>query len=346
MDFSQLSDLARNFGSGTPAPQEYTSEPQQATRSMNRVPTFSDTFNSNSLKSFSNYVQNNANTYLDKLGTRKGIQEEALGGHGLSGVGGLAGTFIGKGAKYFDQSLERLASEMHAKGSTPEEIWKATGVRRWNSGARQEIADNTAKYKISKFNDPNLSHFRMSTAGVEQVPFEKAVEIFNQGYGDHITSVSWLPNLIDHPELFKNYPQLEKTKVTINSKFKRGEAQYNPDSNTINISDEDFYHQDLSPLLHEIQHNVQKIEGWQSGGSPEQFSVVDTLIPHWNPKTKKLKTYNEFEQYQLLPGEVEARMTEKRQHLSELERLMRMPVSDDVSMKDMLIHLRNYGRSK
>jgi hypothetical protein len=235
---------------------------------------------------------------------------------------------------------------MHDKGSSPEEIWKATGVRRWHSGARQEIPDNTAKFKISRFNDPNLSHYRMSTAGAESVPYDKAVEMFKQGYGTQVTSVASLNKLIDHPELFKNYPQLEKTKVTINSNFKRGEAQFNPDSNIINISDEDFYHQDLAPLLHEIQHNVQKIENWQSGGSPEQFSVADTLIPHWNPQTKKLKTYNKFEQYQLLPGEVEARMTEKRQHLSELERLMKMPVSDDVSMKDMLIHLRNYGRTK
>lgn len=346
MDFSQLSDLARNFGSGTPAPQAYTSEPQQTPGFMNRVPTFSDTFNSNSLKSFSNYVQNNANTYLDKLGTRKGIQEEALGGHGLSGVGGLAGTFIGKGAKYFDQSLERLASEMHDKGSTPEEIWKATGVRRWHSGARQEIADNTAKYKISQFNDPNLTHFRMSTAGAEVVPFEKAVEMFKQGYGTQVTSVASLNKLIDHPELFKNYPQLEKTRVTINSNFKRGEAQYNPDSNIINISDEDFYHQDLAPLLHEIQHNVQKIENWQGGGSPEQFSVWDTLTPYWNPYTKKPQIYNEFEQYQRLPGEIEARMTEQRQHMTDLERLMYHPVSKDVGMKEMTIHYKNHGRKK
>jgi hypothetical protein len=346
MDFSQLYDLARNFGSGTPTPQNYTPAPSQSTGSMTRVPTFSDTFNSKSLNSFGNYVQNNANTYLDKLGTREGIQEEALGGHGLSGVGGLAGTFIGKGAKYYDQSLERLASEMHAKGATPEEIWKETGVRRWNSGARQEIPDNTASYNIKGFDDPNLNHYLKTKDGYKFVSYDEAKDLYTKGLGKQLTSQITLNKLLDHPELFKNYPQLEKTRVTIDPNFKRGEAQFNPKTDSITISDEDFWHSDLSPLLHEIQHNVQKIENWQSGGSPEQFSVADTLIPHWNPQTKKLKTYNKFEQYQLLPGEVEARMTEKRHKLSELERLMKMPVSDDVSMKDMLIHLRNYGRNK
>jgi hypothetical protein len=266
-----------------------------------------------------------------------------LAASGTRAAPGTLGMFVGQKAKFYDQSLERLASEMHDKGSSPEEIWKATGVRRWNSGARQEIADNTAKYKIKTFEDPKLTHFYRDGSTLS---YKEAKDLYSKGEGSNVGSVTSLDNLIDHPELFKNYPQLNDTKVYIKPNFKRGEAEFNPTTNTITISPEDLWHKDLAPILHEVQHKIQNVEGWQPGGNPEQFSIIDTLIPHWNPKTKKLKTYNEFEQYQLLPGEVEARMTEKRQHLSELERLMKMPVSDDVSMKDMLIHLRNYGVNK
>jgi hypothetical protein len=342
MDFSQLSDLSRNFGSGTPAPQNYTPAPNQSTGSMTRVPTFSDTFNLSSLKSFGNYVQNNANTYLDKLSTREGIQEAALSGHGLGGVGGVAGTFIGKGAKYYDQSLERLASEMHAKGATPEEIWKETGVRRWNSGARQEIADNTAKFKINQFSNPNLTHFRNTG---ETLSYPEAKNLYEQGLGHEVGSSVSLNNLLEHSELFKNYPQLQGTQVYIKPTFKRGEAQFNPNTNSITISADDFYHQDLTPLLHEIQHNVQKVEGWQSGGNSGQFSTIDTIIPKRGASGFK-RRYNAFELYERLPGEMEARMTEQRQHLSELERLMKIPRTEDVPMKDMKVHLRDYGVTK
>jgi hypothetical protein len=365
MDFSQLSNLVSNFGSGTSAPQEYTPDSEQYVRGTLLpfkkniktkevsfgVPTVAQDigraitapyramrgeFDVNSPLA----IQEAMNLGLNTLG----------GGFAGSAIrpapAGSLGMFVGKNAKYYDQSLERLASEMHAKGSSPEEIWKTTGVRRWHSGARQEIPDNTASYNIKGFDDPNLNHYLKTKDGYRFVSYDEAKDLYTKGLGKQLTSQITLNKLIDHPELFKNYPQLEKTRVTIDPNFKRGNAQFNPTTDTITISDEDFWHSDLSPLLHEIQHNVQKIEGWQSGGSPEQFDVWDTLIPHWNPYTKKPQIYNEFEQYQRLPGEIEARMTEQRQHMTALERLMYHPSSKDVGMKEMTIHFKNHGRKK
>jgi hypothetical protein len=331
MDFSQLSDLSRNFGSGTPAPQNYTPAPNQSTGSMTRVPTFSDTFNLSSLKSFGNYVQNNANTYLDKLSTREGIQEAALSGHGLGGVGGVAGTFIGKGAKYYDQSLERLASEMHAKGATPEKIWKETGVRRWNSGARQEIADNTAKYNFNNFDNLNLVHHDHNG---EVLTYNEAKDLYLQGKGNSVGTRTTLNRLLDHPELFKNYPDLKNTNVYIDSRLTKGNASFEPDFNTITISGDDFLNKDLSPLLHEIQHNVQAKEKWQGGGSPGSW---DDSAPG---------ELTGYERYLRIPGEIEARMTQARQYLTDLQRRMQMPTSKDVPMQSMNIHKDAYGVTK
>jgi hypothetical protein len=298
-------------------------------------------------KAFGTYVKKNVEGYLDKLSTTQGLQDELLGGSGLSGVGGIAATFIGKGAKGYDKAAEQLADELHAQGVDPREIWKQTGVRRWLSGNRQEISDVGMAPKISTFKDPKLTHWNQTKRGYKPIDYNKAVDLYTQNKGTSVVSTTGLADLVEHEELFKNYPQLKNTTVQIDPGYKANSAAFNPTNNIIFISPEDFYKGNMSPLLHEIQHNIQDIEKWQSGGNPKDFGVVDTLMPRVSDKGN-INFYDPFELYQRIPGEIEARNTQTRQFLSDAERRASFPddTAKEVPFSEMKVHKRKYGVKK
>ena len=77
-------------------------------------------------------------------------------------------------------------------------------------------------------------------------------------------------DVVDAPELFKVYPELRdvriETDAVLNDMPSNGE--YNPRTNTITIHSDDLKYQN-SILNHEIQHAIQHIEGFETGGSAE-----------------------------------------------------------------------------
>ena len=70
--------------------------------------------------------------------------------------------------------------------------------------------------------------------------------------------------MIDHPALFAAYPQLANIPVSAKS---AGGASYSPQSRQIDLGEDVQMYEALSVLLHEIQHGIQNIEGFASGGS-------------------------------------------------------------------------------
>lgn len=102
-----------------------------------------------------------------------------------------------------------------------------------------------------------------------------------------------LSDVLDHPELFKLYPELKNVDVIRDITKKSGSASYQPaagkgDNPTIRLSSQDVadanahapYSNPIalatiakvkSTLLHETQHAVQNIEGFARGGSPAEF---------------------------------------------------------------------------
>lgn len=60
-------------------------------------------------------------------------------------AGGVAGMFIGKGAKTWDAIKAQQAEELLGKGVDPREVWQQTGTMRGvDKALRQEIPDNAA----------------------------------------------------------------------------------------------------------------------------------------------------------------------------------------------------------
>lgn len=166
-----------------------------------------------------------------------------------------------------------LAKKLLKQKMSPATVFDLTGVYKDGDGKfKTALSDNNAKVIIQGF---------------------------TKGHGN-------LSTILDFPELFKFYPQLKKVFV-----FKTQEegASVFKDRNRyiihINerLSKEDFKRH----LLHELQHVIQKEEGFSKGGDPVELSNKHNL-PYSTA----------FDHYDKLPGEQEARFTENNSDLTQL----------------------------
>jgi hypothetical protein len=82
-----------------------------------------------------------------------------------------------------------------------------------------------------------------------------------------------LGQFVNHPELFKAYPELKDMPIdfqsSANSVYHRGDK-----SMTIGLGSENL----KESLFHEVQHAVQEIEGFARGGSPEAMAPRPGLV--------------------------------------------------------------------
>lgn len=254
-------------------------------------------------KAFGTFVKKNVEDYLKKIETSQGMTDEILGGSGLSGVGGLAGTMMGKMSNTFNTADAIKALELSDKGFDARKIWERTQNRIWKSGIRQEIDDSIMKVNDIFTPDRHMKDFMIDDDGM---------------------TVTHLGKLIDHKELFKAYPKLKKTTVRIDPSFESGEAAYNAGSDVITLGTDKAGKISPTDILHEVQHAVQSIEGWQAGGAPSQFAGRTIIMP--DGTTRKV---GNFKEYETLAGEWEARQTELRAKLSAKNRAKIFP--DDTS---------------
>nr|DAE39553.1 MAG TPA: cytosine DNA methyltransferase [Caudoviricetes sp.] len=165
--------------------------------------------------------------------------------------------FVGeKGATEADKAEEvstrldnlSVARRMEEAGKDAKTIKMATGWERGSDGKwRYETGD--AKIK--------------DTIELDGKTFKRYDE-------DMLWTSGKFGDVVDAPELFKAYPELRdvriETDAVLNDMPSNGE--YNPRTNTITIHSDDLKYQN-SILNHEIQHAIQHIEGFETGGSAE-----------------------------------------------------------------------------
>lgn len=197
---------------------------------------------------------------------------------------GSLGSFMGVRSKVFDRAKLSEAQEMHGMGEHPDDIWNKTGTFKGADGRwRQEIDDSSAKLKPEAF-DTTLSN----KLGEEPVVSLKDVSISKLKGGSAQDLIDWfaerdkpkkilhLPDVLDHPELFKAYPDLKAVRVEPLPKYLEGSqighfAEKDGPAGTIRLKgdlDPEFV---KSVILHEVQHNIQAQEGFARGGNAQQF---------------------------------------------------------------------------
>lgn len=211
-------------------------------------------------------------TDADALGREAYRQAEALGY--TPGVGMPAGavrlaaegvqalpelaTFIGAAAKTWDAVSNAKAVQMEKAGVSPQEIWRETGNWRGPDGKwRQEISDKDVKF-----------------VGAETTAPANVV--------------------MPHEQLAAAYPDVMQTPVTLLPRSTTSTTTSDEYGSRIDLGTFGKVEDSLlglwgieggskSPLLHELQHVVQRKEGFARGGSPDAVRVDNPYPPQLTP---------------------------------------------------------------
>ena len=193
--------------------------------------------------------------------------------------------FAGENSKGADLKALDMARQLDERGVSGEEIRQQTGWFKGMDGKwRYEMADNGMKtdttgaysrnpdikrrselekevYFGDEMNDKNLEELRIlenNLKGVDRTP-------------------KYLDEIVSHPELFEAYPELKNVRVLIDDAKENVNGSYSPGSNVINISRSRLLNKDelKQTLIHEIQHAIQKTEGFSSGASADYYNRED-----------------------------------------------------------------------
>lgn len=189
---------------------------------------------------------------------------EAMTDLGLTATGmplkpaGSLGVFGGRTAAGADLSALARAEAMQMRAVHPQEIWEKTGWWRGPGGDwRFEIPDEAATFNMQNMirtkDDPNRIWI---------------------GYGGPTLGLS---DILNHPELFKNYPQLKNLEVGslgIPDMLGMIKGSYSGSEGKLRLGI-DNPEALMETLMHEVQHAVQHIEGFPKGGSSAQFLPQD-----------------------------------------------------------------------
>lgn len=130
---------------------------------------------------------------------------------------------------------------------------------------------------------------------------------------------STLGELIGDAEVFEAYPQIKDIQIKFDNYDGYFSASYEPALNTITVNKQYITNlrQLKSSLVHEMQHAVQEIEGWQQGTNPEDVGSQ--------------------ENYRNAVGEVEARNASTRMDLTDQDKLESvLQDTADVALEDRI----------
>jgi antitoxin component YwqK of YwqJK toxin-antitoxin module len=161
---------------------------------------------------------------------------------------------IGELGTQYNQEVNQFlinAKRFEKEGKTPEEILLATG---WSKGA-----DGNWKYTlVAPSSNLNVSSL------VNISPNQPK-------------SLS-LDAILDYPELYRAYPQLKQYEIIIeNNPSSNTHGSFSGEIITINIANLPTLYQFNMVLQHELQHAVQRIEGWQGGGNPDNVYMGNPI---------------------------------------------------------------------
>ncbi len=192
---------------------------------------------------------------------------------------GTLGSFAGVRSRVFYSNTPESAAmkekfhtavNMEMDTAHPDKIWEKTGFFRGADNKwRYEIPDVGMKLKDEAF---ELKGNNIVPKGPSQKPLPDNASF--EDIFDHLASFGkrkglTLEQVIDHPELFKAYPELKGVKV---------QPFPHPTSSLgMATSNREIYLNQMSPkqmrevLMHEVQHMIQDIERFAKGGSAEMF---------------------------------------------------------------------------
>lgn len=293
----------------------------------------------------------NTNNSITAAKLLNGVEKSYDGGKFFEDYNKIREQFIGeKGAAAADHADEvntrldnlSVAREMEAEKKDAKAIKMATG---WERGA-----DGKWRYEVG------------------DVRFYDGLQLINSSVKTEATLDDLLEDNKDKEALFASYPSLKNMPVVLEDMGYKGAGEYNYGKGTIRLNtylltDDDGYFTKpaVEILNHEIQHAIQKIEGFARGGSPamvrseikKQMAEVTKQIRQLRAEGKEAEAKelikknkglyeasvsdDDFGSYKSLAGEVESRNVESRMGMSAAERRASLAAeTEDVSREGQI----------
>jgi hypothetical protein len=326
-------------------------------------------------------------------GVDYGPASQRLGGLLAEGYNPV-GMFIGPSSPMFNKQMAFEATKLSKRGKTPQEIWQQTGTVKGPDGQwRQEISDAESRFNLAQdiqargkrvaedvdLNKQLLKQTQQrSKQGKDLFPKEltqakkqlkeqtEDMELsLNRAYGysDPVTSGNLASIAMNHPELFKAYPELGNVIVKQGATSGADGTLGSLYGNLLNISSKGLAKDPRSTALHELQHAIQEREGFAVGGNTRDFAVmrnkaldsIGDLNTKMSEIAKKLEnkslpaqeqallrsqydqamearqglvsnaSIDPMQAYGNLMGEAEARLTQRRMNLNPQQRRQNFP---------------------
>lgn len=140
-----------------------------------------------------------------------------------------------------------------------------------------------------------------------------------------------LSEILDYPELYEAYPQLADIRVYREKQMLHNASGYVSESeygDSIHVWRGLSAWKLRSTLLHEVQHLIQKIEGFAKGGNLARArAYINNMASQGNAYAMELKGLTDYELYRRLAGEIESRNVESRSWWS-AEKRAQVPFND------------------
>lgn len=241
--------------------------------------------------------------------------------------GKISFSYAGRMARTANSENLKTAERMEKQGVDAEEIRRKTGwFRGMDKQWRFEIDDSKMEFRrdgdARLLREPEYRELQELTERWADGALNDAeiaeMEQLQDKYRDRVWEEKYmLRDFVKHDELFEAYPRLNGVGLVFDDLPSGTNGSYDRRSNTIILSTA-LLGSPNRTLLHEIQHVIQRIEGFAKGSSPA----------YWNEKmeqgfSKKWRSGEEMmpsELYRNTAGEIEARDTAARLDLTADER--------------------------
>lgn len=170
------------------------------------------------------------------------------------------------------------AKELYRQGIPINDIFIQTGFWRSKFDTMWRFAINGDESASIIHPEPNFI-FRKKDSNF---PYEvNSNRLLDDNYLRGLTLKGWdtvLGDVLTFPELYKHYPSLYNTKIFYGAETtERYNFYYQPSNKYLVIYGDPNKWDIKTVLLHEVQHAVQAIEGFATGGSPDVAKMIQAI---------------------------------------------------------------------
>lgn len=283
-----------------------------------------------------------------------------LAAAGLKGAGSALGILAGPSSRGWRQDIADKATDMLDQGYSADEVWLETGYVK-------EPRTGNMKYEIP---DHNAAIHPATGTDWGGLSAHEALKQYGWTGQDEVLGLR-VDDVLTHPELFDAYPDFRMLGLTdLDDQNGRPGGFFKEYENLVGVASpnniapayskfgENTEKDSRSTLLHELQHAVQDIEGWDPGFNPQAamstFTRPDSFATqtYWKavnevardrgaavptpgaafdfsmrPEIQELNLGNKvaFETYLRNVGETEARNVQTRAEMDPMLRIAKRP---------------------